>query len=82
MNDNDLRAVAERFIYVGGEVIEPDALVEAQREMAQRLAQASALGITERQVVVGLLEPLFSGNTHCGCSSYRERCVVCRYGDA
>ena len=82
MNDNDLRAVAERFICVGGEVIDPDALVEAQREMAQRFARATASGLTQRHVIVQLLAPILSGNTHCRCSSCREKCLVCRNENA
>ena len=78
MIDNDLRAVAERFITLGGEVIDPDALVEAQREMAQRFARATASGLTQRHIVVELLAPILSGNSHCRCSSCREKCIVCR----
>ena len=77
MNDNDLRAVAERFVYMGGEVIDPDTLVEAQREMAQRFARATTSGLTQRHVVVEVLAPILSGNTHCRCSSCREKCLVC-----
>ncbi len=78
MNDNDVRAVAERFINVEGELIDPDALIEAQRGMAQRFARAAASGLTQRHVVVELLAPILSGNTHCRCSSCREKCIVCR----
>ena len=78
MNDNDLRAVAERFIYCADEFIDLDTLIEAQREMAQRLARATASGVTERHVVVELLAPILSGNTHCRCSSCQEKCIVCR----
>ena len=78
MNDNDLRAVAESFIFVGGEVIDLDTLIEAQREIAHRLARATASGLTQRHVVVELLAPILSGNTHCRCSSCQERCIVCR----
>ena len=82
MNDNDLRAVAESIIYSEGDVIEPDTLGEAKREMAQRFARAAASGLTQRHVVVELLAPILSGNTHCRCSSCRERCSVCKYVDA
>ena len=78
MNDNDLRAVAESFIFVGGEVIDLDTLIEAQREMAQRFARANASGLTQRHVVVEILAPILSGNTHCRCSSCQEKCIVCR----
>ncbi len=77
MNDNDLRAAAQRFIYLGGEVIDPGALVEAQREMAQRFARATASGLTQRHVIVELLAPILSGNNHCRCSSCRKTCLVC-----
>ncbi len=82
MNDTDLRAVAERFIYVEGGIVDPDALVEAQREMAQRFARATASGLTQRHVVVELLAPILSGNTHCRCSSCREKCIVCQNENA
>ncbi len=82
MNDNDLRVVAERFIYVGADVIDPDALVEAQRQIARKFARAAASGLTQRHVVVGLLAPILSGTTHCRCSSCQEKCIVCRNENA
>ena len=79
MSDHDLLEAATQFIRFGPHSLVPEVLEAAQEEMASRLAQAEPMGLTKRDVVLAVLDPVFSQGGHCGCAVCRERCLVCRY---
>ena len=79
VSTQNLREAAARYIYLGSSALAPEVLVAAQDEMKQRIARGNCLGLTERDVIVGLLRPVVLDNGHCRCPSCRSHCPVCGY---
>ena len=79
MSDHDLLEAVTKFIRFGSSSLDPKDLEAAQDELASRLAQAESIGFTKRDVVLAVLDSVFSQGRPCGCPLCRERCLGCRY---
>lgn len=73
-----LLEAAAKYIFQGTGALDPEALAQAQGEVACRMALAGSVGLRERDVVRAILRPLFSSQSHCRCPSCQESCVICR----
>lgn len=78
LSERRLLEAAFTYVFRGAAAFSDGELEAAQNDVRRRMASAKSFGLTERDVIVALLGPLFSPASHCRCSSCSERCVVCR----
>ena len=77
-SSRDLEEAAAHYIHSGSSAL-PEAILGAvQAEIARRMAQAESQGLTRRDVVKSLLEPVLQRQGHCRCARCQRHCAVCR----
>ena len=70
--------LARQFILDGPEATDQADVYVATKALWRHIGDASAEGLTARDVVVSLLRPAFATSDHCRCGGCQSRCPVCR----
>ncbi len=75
---SQIAELARQFILDGPEATDQADVYVATKALWRHIEDASAEGLTARDVVVSLLRPAFATSDHCRCGGCQSRCPVCR----